>query len=119
LCRMKFFRKSHIAKLLLILAGVTFLNMSFIPAEVAFFGIDNDSALIENLAKYGVEEEKEGGGEKNEGDDSTKEIDLSITPFAERFITFILKPFSHNGDFVNLVINAGFKETFFTPPDRA
>jgi hypothetical protein len=93
--------------------------MSFILAEVAIFNLDKNNVLIQNLAKYGIEEEKESSGESKDTDDSMKEIDLSLHHHLEHRSLIMAHNIKTHQASANMSIKPGFKEAFFIPPDRA
>jgi hypothetical protein len=101
------------------IVGAIFLNMSFILAEVAMLNIDaKNNTVIQNLAKNGIEEEKETNGESPESDEKAKETDLSIEhTLLHHGIVFIIGQ-QRDKDFYNPAVSTGFTESFFTPPER-
>jgi hypothetical protein len=105
-------------KLMALMVAVTFLNMSFILAEVAILQLDKNCQLIQNLVKNGIEEEKENGGESNESDGKVKETDLSIEENLKHHGIVYINGQQRDKHLGNLTVSTGFTESFFTPPER-
>lgn len=63
---MNLFRGKFTRRIITLLAGITFLNMSFILAEVAALGLSKNTILIQNILNAGIEEENGCDGESNE-----------------------------------------------------
>ena len=79
---MKFFRQIHFQRILTVVTGIVFLNMSFFLAELSYFEIGKENEkMLENLVRLvaGVsEEEKDGAHTSSESSSMAKEVDLFI-----------------------------------------
>lgn len=117
---MNLLRNNLMRKIMAFIVGSIFLNMSFILAEVAILQIDvKNNTLIQNLAKNGIEEEKETGGEASgENDEKVKETDLSVAQNLQHHGIIFINGQQRDKYFNNLTVSNGFAESFFTPPDR-
>lgn len=85
---MKLFRIRFVRDAMILIAGLTFLNMGFFLAEAAALKLKN-TKLLENIARSGFEEERDGGEEVPGGDISEEEVDLMNTHyFIQQSISF-------------------------------
>ena len=85
---MKVFRVKFVRDVMILIAGLTFLNMGFFLAEAAALKLKN-TKLLENIARSGFEEERDGGEEAPGGDTSEEEVDLmSNHYFFQQSISF-------------------------------
>jgi len=118
---MKFLRNHIIRFLFIIVTGLTFLNMSFILAELAALKNSSNKIAIENLSRLFLtsfaEEETDAAETENVGSD--KEIDfLSGQMFDIQFektgIESIVKKFSREHS-----PQDGYLEIITPPPDKA
>ena len=58
---MKFFRNALFSRIFALLAGITFLNMSFILAEFDALGMAKNVKIVQIIINSGIEEEKHRG----------------------------------------------------------
>lgn len=72
---MKLFRIRFVRDVMILIAGLTFLNMGFFLAEAAALKLKN-TKLLENIARSGFEEERDCSEEIPGGDSSEEEVDL-------------------------------------------
>ena len=113
---MKLFRNNLNRKLFTFLAGVTFLNMSFILSEVDALGLSKNSTLIQNIINTGIEEEKETSTEKP-GDNSTNEILLSLQENLNHHSILYFLGQQRNKHLDNESPTSGYTRIFSPPPD--
>jgi hypothetical protein len=111
-------RKHFLSKLLTLVAGLAFLNMSFFLAEVSFLDFKKGE-LLENIAKLiintGFEEEREGeSGEKN-----VKEIDPQIAQFQIHRTASFLISVNVNSIIIDHYLHANHALIFSPPPDQS
>jgi hypothetical protein len=110
-------RKHFLRKLFTLLAGLTFLNMSFILAEIAMLGLkDKYNTLVQNIINAGLEEEKELGGETGESE-FAKEVNLIQHHLVQYRILFT-KLEDQNKRLGRLSLCGGFLQRFSPPPER-
>ena len=115
MCRMSIFRKSYFKTFFLLFTGITFLNMSFILAELQAIGIARDSAVIQNFINTGLEEEKETSSE-TEGDPASEflpslhhDANFGIELYTISVLKSIL---NFNND-----VRPGYLNSFYRPPE--
>lgn len=109
-------RKSILSKLFALLAGVTFLNMSFVLAELSALGFSRTSTLVQNFINTGFEEEKE-GGESSEPDSTVKEIYFSTTENLQHHSIDFLSGSKRDRLLTNLTVEPGYFEIMYPPPE--
>jgi hypothetical protein len=83
---MKFFRLAYIREMMIVLTGVSFLNMGFFLAEVAVLELDKCSKLVENLVNTGFEEERE----SESGDSSEEKVVDLMNPHSTEHAVVLL-----------------------------
>ena len=114
---MKSFRQHYLAKVLSLLTGVIFLNMSFFMAEVAMLKL-TDQQIIENIAKLAsngpLEEERDG---ESGTDSSAKEVDLMVHQALIHHSSLFLISSKTNRMLEDLYPHANYSLTFTPPPD--
>jgi len=76
---MKIFRLKYVVETLSLFTMIIFLNMSFVLAEVSALKMDQDNAIIKNIAALiaGCTSEEEAGGSSDE-DNTVSEIQLML-----------------------------------------
>jgi hypothetical protein len=111
---MKLFRKSYLMKLFVLLAGITFLNLSFILAELSAIGLGRSSAIVQNLINSGFEEEQESSSE-SEGD-SEIEFLLSLHQHQDHAI-MLLSVAQASTSLCCQDVHPGHLTTFSPPPE--
>jgi hypothetical protein len=104
-----------LSKVLALIAGLAFLNMSFFLAEVSLLNLD-EKGLIENVAMLilntGLEEEREGG---SSGEKSVKEIVLNQAG-VHRISSYLIS-ITSNCFLVDHYRHANHSLRFSPPPD--
>jgi hypothetical protein len=103
---------------LTILVGLTFLNLSFVSAEIALLKLDKTNALVQSLTQSGMEEEETGSGADGD-DEATREIDISFVHYQLSHEITCVAIEQCNKTVSNFSTLPGFAEAFFTPPDRS
>jgi hypothetical protein len=113
---MDFIRKHFLSKVVALVAGLAFLNMSFFLAEISLLSFDKKD-LIENIAKLilntGFEEERES---ETSGEHKVKEILLGLQVQIHGTSSFLISV-SVNSAMINHYRHANYSLTFFPPPD--
>lgn len=113
---MKLLRTIFAKRIFTLIAGLTFMNMSFFLAEATLLGIDKNSSIVKNFINCGLEEEKE-TSESPETGDSVKEVLLSL----EEHIFYhqiIFQTESHQNKVLsNLTTLDGHQQIFSPPPE--
>jgi hypothetical protein len=108
-----------LTKVLTLITGVVFLNMSFFLAEVSLLKY-NKKELIE-IAKLvlntGFEEERD--GESSGADHMGKEVDLAVLHAQFLHRSLYLKSIATNRTLVDHYLHANHSLIFFPPPDIA
>jgi hypothetical protein len=109
------FRNTFTRRLITFLAGLTFVNMGFIIAEVEALGLNKRSSLVQNIINTGAEEE-ESSPETSE-DDAFTEIDLSLhDPFRhDEIILFNTSKRNHHT--LTISLSSGYYKNFSPPPE--
>jgi hypothetical protein len=76
---MKIFRQKYVVETFSLFTLIIFLNMSFVLAEVSALKMDQDNAIIKNIAALiaGCTSEEEPGGTSDE-DNTVNEIQLML-----------------------------------------
>ena len=110
--RSKIYRVSFV-----ILAGLAFVNLSFILADMRMLDFNQDHPLYTVVSTLGEEEQEQEtpSGEKN----SVKEVDVAagqLSLYHASISEVAAHQNKHNGD---LAIIAGHKRIFSPPPERA
>jgi hypothetical protein len=109
LCRIK-----NVSRVLAFIAGLAFLNLSFILVELAALDIKSDNPIVKNLTNNGFEEEKEAGGQSSEEDSSVKDDFVS---FHSQHLSHLFSLDSKNsGIMSNQPTDQGFKTIHLQPP---
>jgi hypothetical protein len=106
-----------VKSLLILLSGLTFLNMSFILAELNAVGVGKQSSLFQNIMNAGVEEEKE-------TDTSSESDGLENEEYLGFDFHLLLTKSGHtpinrkicNRDFG--LFDSGYLESFSPPPEN-
>jgi hypothetical protein len=115
LWHMSIFRKSFLKTLFLILTGVTFLNMSFILAELQAVGVARDSAVVQNFINTGLEEEKETSSETET--DSETEFLFSLHHHADHGIELYTGSILKSTLDAHKDVHKGYLTRFSPPPE--
>jgi hypothetical protein len=114
---MKFWNKSWWLKLTVLLAGVTFLNMSFILTELDALGFKVTTKSTQNTVTGAMEEEQESSSESEESDPES-ELFLSIHQELSDRVLYLIA--SHqNNIFDNLKIHSAYIQSFSPPPEQS
>jgi hypothetical protein len=113
---MHLLRGNYTRRIFILLAGVAFLNLSFILAEISALGLAKKyKSLVQMVTNAGLEEEKEmGGGESGETDSA--EVDIigqSLTHYKLLFSAAT----DRNKKPDNRSVHPGHTEKFSPPPD--
>jgi hypothetical protein len=119
---MKFFRDHFFGRLLGIVTGIVFLNLSFILTEVNFFELkQKNSKLYEIIVKVvsgvGAEEEKDATGEKEAS--SEKEVNVFCLNQTLLSTDFYLITSGLHVTELNLKLLSGNSEIQTPPPKQA
>jgi hypothetical protein len=121
---MRSVRKNILSKLLAILTGIIFLNMSFFLTEIRILSLDvTNHELVVNIVKMisgvGFEEEKDCMGESSESGSCEQIVDLHITIQSETSSGYYL--ISNNLHLCNHspVFNSAVHEIVTPPPKVA
>src|SRR5687767_3322661 len=109
-------RGPHACSIFALLAGITFLNMSFILAEFDALGLSMNSPLIQSIINSGIEEEKETSSESGEGDPA-KEVHLFLQHTLNHYIILFQTGQQRNKALDNFSTHAGYKQNFSPPPE--
>lgn len=112
---MKVFRHIFAKRIFTMIAGLTFLNMSFFLAEVVILGIDKNSSLVRNFVTSGFEEEKETSSESSEVDESKVFLSLSENLFRHNIL--FISGSNRDKIFHNVMTDPGHKKIFSPPPE--
>jgi hypothetical protein len=112
---MNLFRNINARRLFSFLAGLTFLNMAFILAEIDALGISKQSTLIRTMMTSGIEEETE--SPENTEVDIFDEIDLSLHDSLKHNYLKLLAAQQKNRYFISLAISSGYRQNFSPPPE--
>jgi hypothetical protein len=112
---MHLLREKYTRRIFILLAGVAFLNLSFILAEISALGLAKKyKSLVQMVTNAGLEEEKEMGGECGESDSA--EVDIigqSLTHYKLLFSAAT----DRNKKPDNRSVHPGHTEKFSPPPD--
>lgn len=113
---MHLLRGNYTRRIFILLAGIAFLNLSFILAEISALGLAKKyKSIVQLVTNSGLEEEKEMGGESGESD-SAEEVDIighSLTNYKLLFSATI----DRNKKTDNQSVHPGHIEKFSPPPD--
>jgi hypothetical protein len=112
---MNLLRGIFIRSVFILLAGIAFLNMSFILAEINALDLAKKyKSLVQMVINAGLEEEKEAGGEASETD--SIEVDL-IDGLLTHYEILLTSAKRRNKTLDRLALHPGHNETFSPPPD--
>jgi hypothetical protein len=101
-------------KVFVLLAGITFLNLSFIMAEFSAIGFGKNSAIIQNLINTGFEEEQESSSES----EADPEIEFLLSFHQHHDYAIILFSVTQAASFLRTQdIRPGHLTTFSPPPE--
>jgi hypothetical protein len=120
---MKTVRLHIVSKIVAVLTGIVFLNMSFFLTEIRMLNLHvTDHALVENIVKMmtgaGFEEEKDAFGESSEQGNSEQAIDFHLVAHASvPYASVLIADNLHFTDQSNLR-NLATSETATPPPKR-
>jgi hypothetical protein len=115
---MHLLRETKARRIFTLLAGIAFLNLSFILAEISALGLTKKyKSLVQMVTNAGLEEEKEAGGEAA-GESDTAGLDLIEENLAHHKILF-LSAEQRNKVLHNQSLHPGHADIFSPPPDRA
>jgi hypothetical protein len=110
---MKVFRLAYLRRLLLLITGITFLNMGFFLVEAS--ALEIESKLFQSITNSVFEEESESGEPSVK--DSVTEIDyLNTTTFSHAAILFIVNE-NRKGVHDDPDANHHHLEVFCPPPE--
>jgi hypothetical protein len=113
---MKVLRLKYFRKIFALMAGITFLNMSFIIAELNSIGLGKNNSLLQNVLNSGLEEEEEGGSESSESDSIETELYCAAQEnFLYHNIVTASRQYSKHR--VNSLFDLGYREVFSPPPE--
>jgi hypothetical protein len=114
---MKFIRIQFIKVVVILISGLTFLNMSFILTELNALGLGKHSTLFQNIVNAGIEEEKETDScgendclENEEYLSFNNDFSLKASVIELKKLKFI----DHNCS----LFDSGFQESFSPPPEE-
>lgn len=121
---MKKVRSLFVSKVVAIITGVVFLNMSFFLTEIRILNLHvTNYKLVENVVKMlsgvGFEEEKDSFGESSESAAGQQVVDLHMVVHPESVdSTTLLSGDLHTADQSRL-FSASARETATPPPKRS
>ena len=119
---MKLLRSKSIKSVLLLLTGITFLNLSVFMAEVSLLNLSKDDSAIERVFKIliagGFEEESENPADGHENPYSLKEIDLLQSFNLYHHLHLYLIAQQRYGSLNSSAPLSGYT-TIFSPPPEA
>lgn len=110
---MRLFRFKAIKRLMLLITGITFLNMGFFVAEASMLKLK--TKLVQTITSSGFEEERE---HETSSEDSVKEIDLLTGLVFTHNTTFILFAESRKVVGNDPFANHHHVEVFCPPPEK-
>jgi hypothetical protein len=114
---MNLLRATKACRTFTLLAGIAFLNLSFILAEISALGLTKKyKSLVQMVTNAGLEEEKEAGGAET-GESDIAGVDLMEENLAHHKILF-LSAEQRNKVLQNQSIHPGHADIFSPPPDR-
>jgi hypothetical protein len=119
---MRFFRNRFVAVCFLAIAGITFINMTFLLAEVSVLEKAYDKTTLENIARMissSMAEEEQDASESSEGNQALQEMDFLHSnhyhlKLEDTGVSNILKIFG-----VHSNPHPGYFSLFTPPPDRS
>jgi hypothetical protein len=114
---MKKLRATYFRKVFALIAGIIFLNMSFIIAELSSIGIGKENTLLQNIMNSGFEEEEEGGPESSEADPLEDELYFSLVDCLYQDKIALLTALQFNKNLANNLFDSGYREIFSPPPE--
>lgn len=110
-------RTLYVRLIFTLIAGVAFLNLSFVLAELKFLALEN-TALVQSLVNAGFEEETEHGTEGTESDNSFKEtIEIAAHENLLHHEIVMVNGSQRNKAFSNISPDPGYKRKFSPPPE--
>jgi hypothetical protein len=113
---MNIFRKSYLRNLLILLAGLTFLNMGFVLAEISLFDLGKYYAVADEVsASLEDEQENESGSETS--DSVEEEIDLMNHSYYEQSFNLFFISLQKQSPFIQEILHDTYRETFSPPPE--
>jgi hypothetical protein len=115
---MNFFRKSYLRNLLILMAGITFLNMGFVLAEVSLLELGKYYAAADEVSTS-MEDEQENGNESETNDSLEEEIDLMNHFYREQSFNVFFISLRKEAPFIQEILHQTFPETFSPPPEQS
>jgi hypothetical protein len=112
---MNFFRKSYLKNLLILMAGITFLNMGFLLAEVSLLDLGKYYAAADEVSTS-LEDEQENTNE-SQTNDSEEEIDLMNHFYREQSFNIFFISLRKEAPYIQEILHQTFPETFSPPPE--
>ena len=115
---MKIFRLKYVVETFSLFTMIIFLNMSFVLAEVSALKMDQDKAMIKNIAALiaGCTSEEEPGGASDE-DNSINEIELMLNHHTHTLHSIDLLSKNKAGMTTSGVPRLGNYEIYSPPPE--
>jgi hypothetical protein len=115
---MNLFRKSYLRNLLILMAGITFLNMGFVSAEVSLLDLGKYYAAADELSSS-LEDEQENGNESETNDSLEEEIDLMNHFYLEQSFNIFFISVRKEAPYIQEILHQIFPETFSPPPESS
>jgi hypothetical protein len=115
---MNVFRKSYLRNLLILLAGITFLNMGFVLAEVSLFDLGKYYAAADEVSSS-LEDEHESETESETSDSMEEEIDLMNHFYLEQSFNIFFISLKKESTYIQQILHDTYQETFSPPPESS
>lgn len=115
------FRYNISTRIISLLTGLVFLNMSFFMAEVAALKLQKDSELLQNIVKLisfaGVEEEKDAASEPGDTTKNFKGIDICLLGELNANRNPKNKSIGKFAEYLTAELSSGNSDTITQPPE--
>ena len=104
-------------EILILLAGITFLNMGFILAEVSLLNLNKYYSVLDEVSTS-LEDEQETGSESPGNDSIEEEIDLMNHFSYDHSLNLYFISLERKASFILEIVNFAYREIFSPPPEH-